>query len=74
MLRLLQEVNIGSLTSFYFVFLKGRLVPGTSLTYQEAIVQHTREYLMDNSLSVDQIVNADLVIAVRVRIFMLSIF
>ena len=67
LMRLLQEVILVSHTLCYFFFVKGRLVPGTSLTYQEAIVQHTREYLMDNSLTVDQIVNADLVLAVRVR-------
>ena len=45
----------------------GRIIPGTCVTYQEAVVLHTRDYLVTKGISVHEIVNADLVRSIRVR-------
>lgn len=49
------------------LFFSGRIIPGSTMTYQEVVILHTRDYLVNNGLAVDEIVNADLVRCVRVR-------
>ena len=45
----------------------GRLIPGTSTTYQEAVITHTRDYLVAKGISVEEIINAELVRYVQVK-------
>ena len=48
-------------------FFLGKIIPGTSITYQEAVITHTRDYLVENGVSLKEMVNADVVRCVRVK-------
>ena len=68
--KVLQEVTSLILTFLILCFhchFLGRIIPGTCVTYQEAVVLHTRDYLVTKGISVHEIVNADLVRSIRVR-------
>lgn len=43
-----------------------KVIPGTQVTYHEAIILNTRDYLIDNGLSRKHLVNADMVRYIRV--------
>jgi len=43
----------------------GRIIQGTTSTYQEAIILHARDYLLENGISVKELVYSDLVRYIR---------
>ena len=66
LVSIIRKVNI------FNILLLEKVIPGTQVTYHEAIILNTRDYLVDNGLSLKQLVNADMVRYIRVYFFLLS--